>query len=76
MTTFEKTLLQEVSSLPASRRADVLAFVRYLKISLVDEDKLEQEYDQAILDARKTARKYKITEDVIAAEIQAVREQK
>ena len=38
MTKFEETLLQEVAGLPKNRRADVLAFVRYLKLSLPDED--------------------------------------
>ena len=46
---------------------------RYLKISLKDEPKLEQEYDQAIKDARKVARKFKITSTDIEAEIRAVR---
>ncbi len=73
MTTFEQSLLKEISSLPADRRADVLAFVRYLKISLKDEPTLEQEYDQAIKDARKVARKFMVTSTDIEAEIRAVR---
>jgi len=76
MTSFEQTLLREVASLPESRRADVLAFVRFLKISLPDEEKLEREYDEAIQDARATAQKYNITQDVIDAEIRAVRDGK
>ncbi len=76
MTTFEQTLLREVSTLPKSRRADVLAFIRFLKISMKDDDELEQEYDEAIKDARATAQKYKITQDVIDAEIRAVRDGK
>jgi hypothetical protein len=76
MTTFEQTLLQEVSSLPASRRAAVLAFVRYLKISLGDDETLEQEYGAALKEARKTAKKYNITPAVIEDEIRAVREGK
>ena len=73
MTIFEQSLLKEISSLPADRRADVLAFVRYLKISLKDEPTLEQEYDQAIKDARKVARKFMVTSTDIEAEIRAVR---
>jgi len=38
MTNFEQTLLQEVATLPESRRADVLAFVRYLKLSIPGEE--------------------------------------
>jgi len=76
MTTFEQTLLREVSTLPESRQADVLAFVRFLKISLKDDDELEREFDEAIKEARATALKYKITEEDIDAEIRAVRDGK
>lgn len=31
MTNFEQSLLEKVAALPESRRADVLAFVRFLK---------------------------------------------
>jgi len=34
MTSFEQTLLREIATLPESRQADVLAFVRFLKVSL------------------------------------------
>jgi hypothetical protein len=76
MTDFEQILLKEVATLPESRRADVLAFVRFLKISIRDDGALEREYDEAIKDARETALKYNITEEDINAEIRAVREGK
>lgn len=76
MTTFEKTLLREISTLPESRQADVLAFVRFLKISLKDDDELEREFDESIKEARATALKYNITEEDINAEIRAVRDGK
>jgi hypothetical protein len=76
MTSFEQTVLKELAALPQSRRVDVLTFIRFLKISLMDEEKLEREYDEAIKDARATAKKYKITEADINAEIRAVREGK
>lgn len=76
MTTFEQTLLREVATLPESSRANVLAFVRFLKISLKDEDELEREYDEAIKDARATAIRYNITEKDIEDEIRAVRDGK
>ena len=76
MTTFEQTLLREVATLPESRQADVLAFVRFLKISLKDDSELEQEFDEAVEDARATALKYKITQEDIDAEIRAVRDGK
>ncbi|MCL4530100.1 MAG: hypothetical protein M1485_03820 [Chloroflexi bacterium] len=76
MTTFEQTLLREVATLPESRQADVLAFIRFLKISVIDDGEQEREYDEAIKDARATAIHYKITEKDIEDEIRAVREGK
>jgi hypothetical protein len=75
MTTFEQTLLEEVSSLPKSRRADVLAFVRYLRISLMNDDELEHRYDAAIKKTRETAKKFNITEKDVEEEVRAVREE-
>ena len=76
MTTFEQTLLREVSTLPESRQADVLAFVRFLKISLPDEEKIRDDFKEALKDARATATKYNITQEDIDAEIRAVRDGK
>jgi hypothetical protein len=74
MTSFEQTLLKEVATLPKERRADVLAFVRFLKISLMDEGELDRQYDAAVKDIRKTARRYNVTQKDIEAEIRAVRD--
>jgi phage regulator Rha-like protein len=76
MTTFEQTLLREIATLPESRRADVLAFIRFLKISLPNEEKIRKDFKEALKDARATAQKYNITQDDIDAEIRAVREGK
>ena len=76
MTNFEQALLREVSTLPESRQADVLAFIRFLKISINDDGELEREFDEAIKDARATALKYNITQADIDAEIRAVRDGK
>jgi len=75
MTRFEQTLLKEVAALPESRRVDVLAFVRYLKISLMDEEELDTQYDAAVKEIRRTAKRYKITPQDIEEEIRAVREE-
>ena len=74
MTTFEQTLLKEVSTLPEARQADVLAFIRFLKISLPSEEKVKEDFKDALKDARETALKYNITQDDIDAEIRAVRD--
>ena len=55
---------------------DVLTFVRFLKVSLPDKEKIRNEFKEALKDARKTAKKYKITQADINAEIRAVRDGK
>ena len=74
MTSYEQTLLQEIAILPESRRADVLAFVRYLRLSLMENAELETRYDAAVASVRETAARYAITEADIEEEIRAVRE--
>ena len=74
MTNFEQILLQEVATLPESRRADVLAFVRYLRLTLAEDSEIEARYDAAIAKIRETAAKYNITEQDIDDEVRAVRE--
>ncbi len=76
MTSLEQTIMREIADLPKARLTDVLAFIRFLKISMMDEYELERQYDAAIQDARATAKKYNITQDVIDAEIRAVRDGK
>jgi phage regulator Rha-like protein len=76
MTTFEQTLLREVATLPEARQADVLAFVRFLKISLPNEEMVRDDFKDALEDARATAEKYNITQQDIDAEIRAVRDGK
>ncbi len=75
MTDFEQTLLREVAALPQARRADVLAFVRYLRISLMDDDELERRYDVALQVIRETVQRYNITEEDVEEEIRAVRQE-
>jgi len=76
MTKFEETLLREVATLPESRQADVLAFVRFLKVSLPNQEKIKEDFQEALRDARATAKENNITEADIEAEIRAVREGK
>jgi hypothetical protein len=77
MTNFEQTLLREIAALPKSRRADVLAFVRYLKLSIPDEElEIEKRFDKALKSIRARAKKLNITQEDIEAEIRAVREER
>jgi len=75
MTNMEQTILLEISTLPERRLADVLAFVRYLKLSIPTEEKeLEERFDRALKSIRARAKEMNITDEDIAAEIRAVRE--
>jgi hypothetical protein len=76
MTRFEETLLRELATLPESRQADVLAFVRFLKMSIPGEEQIRKDFKDALEDARATATEYNITGEDIDAEIRAVREGK
>jgi hypothetical protein len=76
MTNLERTIMREISTLPESNLMDVLTFVRFLKVSLPDKEKTRSEFKEALKDARTTAKKYKITQADIRAEIRAVRDGK
>jgi putative PIN family toxin of toxin-antitoxin system len=56
--------------------ADVLAFIRFLKISLPNEEKISKDFKEALQDARATAEANNITQADIDAEIRAVRDGK
>lgn len=74
MTTFEQALLQEVAGLPAARHADVLTFVRYLKLSIPSEElEIEKRFDRALQSIRSRVETLDITPEDIEAEIQVVR---
>lgn len=75
--TIEQTIMLELSTLPETRRADVLAFIRYLKLSIpTDQKELEERFDKALQSIRARATEMNITDADIEAEIRAVREGK
>ncbi len=77
MTELEQTIMLEISTLPETRRADVLAFIRYLKLSIPsDQMELEEKFDKALQSIRARAKEMNITPEDIEAEIRAVREGK
>ena len=43
MTQLEQAIMSEIATLPEDRLTDVLAFVRFLKISLPDKEKIKRE---------------------------------
>jgi hypothetical protein len=73
ITSIKETILQEIEALPEPRQADVLAFVRFLKIGLADEQTVERRFTDALVRARAIAKERGITDQDIADEIQAVR---
>jgi hypothetical protein len=74
MNEFEQTLLQELSTLPESRRADVLAFIRYLKLSIPGgELEIEKRLEKSLKSIRARAKQMNITQEDIDEEIRAVR---
>jgi hypothetical protein len=76
MTTFEQILLREISTLPEARKADVLAFVRFLKISMSHKQNIREDFKDALQDTQATAQRLNITQEDIDAEIRAVRDGK
>ena len=77
MTDMEQTIMLEISTLPERRLADVLAFVRYLKLSIPTEEKdLEERFDKALKSIRARAGEMNITQEDIEAEIRFVRDGK
>jgi hypothetical protein len=77
VTELEQTIMSEISTLPETRLPDVLAFIRYLKLSLPREQKeLEERFDAALKSIRARAKELNITDADIEAEIRAVREGK
>jgi hypothetical protein len=75
MTELEQTIMTEISTLPETRLPDVLAFIRYLKLSIPKEQKeLEERFDEALKSIRARTKELNITDNDIEAEIRAVRD--
>jgi hypothetical protein len=69
-------IIRELAGLSEERQEDVVAFVRFLKIGLADMEAASQQFDDALLQARKIAEDNKITTEDIDAEIRAYRTKK
>jgi hypothetical protein len=73
MTNLEQTIMREISNLPKTRQVDVLKYVRFVKLGLADSQEIEKRFDKSWKRVQARARKLKITQKDIEAEIQAVR---
>ena len=71
----DPVLIRELETLPQDRQVDVLAFVRYLKYSLPDEETLKSNFLAALDQAQAIAQERGITEQHIAEEIRSIRAQ-
>ncbi len=73
MLNLKQAIVQEIETLSETRQADVLAFVRFLKIGLADEQTIERRFADALARGQAIAQERGITEEDIEAEIKAVR---
>jgi hypothetical protein len=74
MTDLERTIMTEISTLPETRLPDVLAFIRYLKLSIPKEQKeIEERFDEALKSIRARAKEMNITDEDIEAEIRVTK---
>jgi hypothetical protein len=74
MTGLEKAILREIADLPEARLPDVLAFIRYLKLTLAEEQQIEERFERALRSVRARSEQINLTEEDIEAEVRAVRE--
>jgi len=74
-TALREAILREIENLSEAKQADVLVFIRFLKIGLVDEQTAERRFAEALARGRAIARDRGITEGDISEEVQAVRSQ-
>lgn len=72
-TAIREAILREIENLPEAKQADVLVFIRFLKIGLVDEQTVEQRFSDALARGRAIAQERGIIERDISKEVQAVR---
>jgi predicted Holliday junction resolvase-like endonuclease len=75
MTTLEKTIIQEIATLPEYRLPSLLAYVRFLKDETEsNKQEIEERFEKSWERVRARAKELNITEEDIEAEIRAVRE--
>ena len=73
MNPIQQTIVRELSTLPDEKLADVLTYIRFVKFSLTDAAEIEKRFDKSWKRVQTRAKKLKITQADIDAEIRAVR---
>jgi len=71
--TQKDVVIRELDTLPTEQLAQVLDFIRFLKIRVKSDEELRKEFRSALAQARAIAAERGITEAEIAEEIQRVR---
>jgi len=66
----------EISTLQESQLADILKYIRFIKLGLSDSKEIEKRFDESWKRVRARAKELNITQEDIDAEIRAVREGK
>lgn len=75
MAKLEQTIIREIATLPEDRQANVLAYIRILKLGLdLDEEEIIKRFEKSWRKVRARAKKLNITEEEIDGEVRAVRE--
>ena len=74
--TLKEMLLKEIESLPESQQADVLAYVRFLKIGLAEPAEIEARFSETLATLRRQNASNSLSEAEIEAEIRAVRDRR
>ena len=74
--TIKDVLLKEIETLPEARQADVLTYVRFLKIGLAEPQEVEARFVEALANLRRLAAAASLSEADIEGEIRAVRAKK
>jgi hypothetical protein len=65
--------MKEIDSLPESKQADVLAYVRFIKLGLGEPEQVRDRFSEALREIRKQASDRNLSDADIEAEVRAVR---
>jgi len=77
MSDIAETIMREIETLPENRLANILAYIRFIKLGLdLDENEIEERFERSWEQVRGRAKELNITPEDIENEIRAVREGK
>jgi len=68
-----EAILRELDELPEARQAEVLAFLRYLRIGMADRTDVDRGFAEVLAVIRRTASERGLTERDVESEVEAGR---